>query len=207
MTAVAMTSDSTSPSPTTTSAPSPAAPAASPSPTSPASDARFGDIGTSGTWARDFAILGALSTGLGLVAMGAGLIFAVVGIGAIVGAVTGLGLGAWLQRLVSRHGAALPGAVLVALGPIIGGFWGAAVGVITAVCVIPDGEIISFAAAFGAVSGVAQLAWFWVVYVALRARKLPTWPALVLAAVTPFLGGALMRALVGGGGIFGNGWR
>lgn len=181
---------------TTVLSASSASPASGPAPAmpGPACDqaARFADLGSRGAWARDFAILGALSTGLGLANMGfAGFLPSIVIVGAILGALTGFGLGWTLEPILARDGARMPGGLVAVFGPILGGFWGAAVGALTVLAVFPEG--LAVGTVVGAIAGLLQVGWFWVVYLALRLRKAPTWPALALAALTPFIGGALLR--------------
>ncbi|MFO0746169.1 MAG: hypothetical protein U1F43_10910 [Myxococcota bacterium] len=167
-------------------------------PASPASDQAVDEaaaLGSRAAWARDFAILGALSTGLGLVALGLGGVFLMLPIA--IGAATGAGVGWFARPLVARHRRALPGAVLALLGPILGGFWGGLVGGLSMLIMFPAAEAISIGASIGALCGLAQLSWFWVVYLAVRMRQGPVWLPLVLAALTPFLGNGLLRLLSG----------
>lgn len=168
-------------------------------------------LGRIRTWARDFAVLGGLSSAMiPLVALGGRdpwtfvVSFTAVALG--VGALLGALVGGAARVFIGRIGARLPVGLLLLVGPIVGALWGAAAGgaagylwwwaagTATFAC---DGEpIVGQAAGYAAIAAAVQFGWFWLPYtlgVARRERLAGLW---VLAGLSAGAVGLLMRGFV-----------
>ncbi len=115
--------------------------------------------------------------------------------------------------------ATAPWPLLVLLFLAVGAFWGAIVGAVGATVLSYDagglwgsprgalGQVYSFFMGFAAVAAAAQLAWFGVAYARMDRARIPTWPLLVAACGTPFLGWAGLQVVSFGMWFGGDGMR
>ncbi len=151
-------------------------------------------------WARDFAVVGGVSSFLAPIlitgtALGMITLFVTTAAGALSGAL----LGGLLRRPLRGALGSAPWPLLVLLCLGIGACWGALVGAVGASTLMLDaapfsrGEVLPvyvYFMSFAAVAAAAQLAWFGVAYARTDRADGPTWPLLLAAAGTPFLGWA-----------------
>lgn len=153
-------------------------------------------LGTAGSWARDFGLIGLVSGVLGPLLGGQGhLPMAYVLACGLAGAILGLGVGCLLRWLLREVVTDVPLLVLFAtLGPVVGLFWGASVGAIGGLFL--GTHFVSLSVFFATVSAIAQLGWIWLPYALLRGQLRATWPLITLAAITPLVGAAFLQ--VGG---------
>lgn len=168
------------------------------------------------SWARDFAVVGGVSSFLAPVLItGTGLGWPTLLATTAAGALSGAGLGAALRRPLRGRGERgagglvdLPWPLLVVLFLAVGACWGALVGAVgaTVLSVTLGGtlrhgeltEVYVYFMGFAAVAAAAQLAWFGVVYARVDRARWETWPLLVAACGTPFLGWIALHVLTVG---------
>ncbi len=141
-------------------------------------------LGSAATWARDFAILGLLSSliiPISSVALAAGpahlgqamdemaRYFVVV---APLGALSGLAFGALLRGVLLRLPAVPLGALLLIV-PILAAVWGATIawGMAPLASVGYAGENDKLAVILGASTAALQVAWFWPLYLRRRVNN------------------------------------
>ena len=184
------------------------------------------------TWARDFAFVGGVSSFLApFLIAGTALGWSTLLATSATGALSGALLGALLQGPLRRRDTDVDGAhaggglatapwpLLVLLFLAVGAFWGAIVGAVGATVLSYDagglwgsprgalGQVYSFFMGFAAVAAAAQLAWFGVAYARMDRARIPTWPLLVAACGTPFLGWAGLQVVSFGMWFGGDGMR
>jgi|GEM_PF-1503325 len=163
------------------------------------------------SWARDFAVVGGVSSFLApFLITGTLLGWPTLLATTVAGTLTGAVLGRALQRPFRGRAQAaggtggltdLPWPLLVVLFLAVGACWGAVVGGIGATLLSTDKgaifgagrgsglvEVYLYFMSFAALVGAAQLAWFGVVYARIDRAGWETWPILVAACGTPFLG-------------------
>lgn len=179
-------------------------------PTCPASDAP--PPRAAAAWARDYAIVGGVSSFLALfVVSGAMLGWATLIGTTLAGAATGAVLGTMLSGHARAGLGTLPWPLAALVFLAIGAAWGAVVGAIggTVLAMGMDGvfglghhrggfpaDVHLLFMSLAAIAGAAQLAWFGVAYLWADRRGVPRWPLVLGAVGTPFLGAALL--MVGG---------
>lgn len=154
---------------------------------SPAVRQSSAPLGNPLVWARDFAVVGAVSSFLApwLVvqeAFGMTYLVASAAMGGVFGAVLGLAL----PRILTKLGKIPFWALLFTLGPALGLLWGAAVGASSGQVLEHDMWVLS--TMFAAPAAAAQLAWMWLPYTVLRARGKRTWPLIAFACALPVAG-------------------
>jgi hypothetical protein len=142
-------------------------------------------LGRAAAWARDLAIVGAataLLAGLGIERRLEPVMVVAAGVGAVVGALFGVGfrrlLLAWLR---------LPIVAWIPISLVLGALFGGSTGLIAGV-VAGEARGTALLTVFAAIAGALQLFWFWLPYAVRAGRGKPTWP-LVAAAVV--LGGPI----------------
>jgi hypothetical protein len=179
---------------TTTTDPAHATPSPTPAPprTSPPALA----------WARDFAIVGGVSALLTPFIMAGAfvgaryLLFAAAG-----GVIGGFVLGLVFARATGGQRpeddrSKLPLWVIALWAPLLGGLWGASVGLVAAFGLPHPGvELIGASMMLAAIAGALQLGWFWAAYYFARARRAAAWPVVVAACLLPIVGTATLYAV------------
>lgn len=163
-------------------------------------------------WARDFAIVGAVSAFLApYLVLGSLISIDVLMVTAFAGALSGGALGYGLERVLRGPLETLPWPLMAMLLVGVGGLWGAFVGFAGGLAAdfgrfgdFGGGDfgrgvstVVIYFIACAAVAAAAQLAWFGPAYAHMRRRGGPTWPLVVAAAGTPVLGWAALLLLVG----------
>ena len=144
-------------------------------------------LGNPLVWARDFAIVGAVSSFLApwlVVQQAFGLTY--LGASAAMGGLFGGVLGLALPRILTKLGKIPFWALLFTLGPALGLLWGAAVGASSGQVLGEDLWVLS--TMFAAPAAAAQLAWMWLPYTVLRAKGKRTWPLIGFACAMPVAG-------------------
>ncbi len=152
-------------------------------------------------WARDFAVVGGVSSFLApILITGTKLGLATLLTTAAAGALSGALLGGLLRGPMRGALGAAPWPLLALLCLGIGACWGAFVGAVGATALMLDAPdpaplgqalpVFLYFMSFAAVAAAAQLAWFGVAYARTDRANGPTWPLLLAAAGTPFLGWA-----------------
>ncbi len=166
--------------------------------------ARTGD-GQALAWARDFAIVGGVSSFLTPFIMAGEflgaryLVFAAAG-GIVGGFVLGL-LFAYLTGASRADARKVPLWVVALAAPLLGGLWGASVGFVAALGLGRGGwDAVYLSMYLAAIAGALQLGWFWVGYLFARVRRHPTWPVVVAACLLPVIGTATLHVMGGSGG-------
>lgn len=160
-------------------------------------------------WARDFAIVGGASSFLAPFLVSSGQLGAATLLGTTVaGAVSGAALGALLQRPLSGPLGRTPWPLLALLCAAVGACWGAVVGFVGATVMAAELGVITRGADLREVYAVfmvcastaaaGQLGWFGVSYARGSRAGGATWPLVLGAVGTPFLGWAALRLLVVG---------
>lgn len=161
-------------------------------------------------WARDFALVGAVSSFLApALIVGSWLGVGTLVLLALVGGATGAGLGVVLARLLRTPIGALSWPLMVLGMGALGALWGVVVGLAGGLMLtVPDGiEVLDqghvnpVVAAFIACAALAaglQLAWFGAAYHRAVRASAPTWIAVVLACGMPLVGWAALLFLSGG---------
>jgi hypothetical protein len=128
-------------------------------------------------WARDLALIGAVSAGALPLLLGASATFAIVA--SIASALIGAAIGSAAPYLLNRHVRRVPVLLLLGAGAGLGANWGA---VSATVAALATGEAgWRYAAQLGATAGLALLGAFWMPAVLLRARGRSTVPAILAA--------------------------
>ena len=161
-------------------------------------------LGGAGRWARDLAIAGGGTSLLAVAfieqsasSLTQPFVIAATVLGALVGAVMGLGLRrlliAWLY---------LPLLVWVPISLVLGAIWGGTVGGLAMFideAVRPGSPQLSavmITGALGAVAGALQLGWLWLPYAVRAGRGKSTWPVVLVALVVGTFSGYLALRLV-----------
>ena len=154
-------------------------------------------LGTRTAWIRDFTVVGAASTLAPLVIVRGGMPDFVAG-AAVVGPIIGALLGLVLRPVLLGPMSKVPCGLLILVGALLGGMWGALDGGLAAIVgpYLHDPDPHSYVQAtpflgtlVGGVAGAFQVGWFFVPYTVLRARGKAAWPVVVAAcAVSPTLG-------------------
>jgi hypothetical protein len=144
-------------------------------------------LGNPWTWARDFALVGGVSSflapylvvrdhyGMDYIALSTAM---GIGFGAVLGLV--------LPRILTRMGQIPFWALLFTLGPSLGLLWGAAVGASSGQILKADMWMVS--TLFAAPAAAFQFGWLWLPYTVVRAREKRAWPLVAFACVMPVAG-------------------
>lgn len=159
-------------------------------------------------WARDFAIVGASSSFLApCLIVGGALGPATLIATTLAGGATGAALGALLRRPLAGALGATPWPLIALLMLAIGAAWGAVVGAVGATVLGADAggyigprssidlAVYTYFMGYAAIAAALQLAWFGVAYARADRVGVPTWPLVVAALGTPFLGWAGLHVL------------
>ena len=164
--------------------------------TDPAHEAK----GQALAWARDFAIVGGVSAFITPFVMAGAfvgaryLVFAAAG-GIVGGFVLGL-LFAHLTGASRPDARRLPLWVIALVAPLLGGLWGASVGLVAALGLGRGSwDLVAMSMTLAAIAGALQLGWFWVGYLFARSRRHPTWPVVVAACLLPIIGTATIQVM------------
>ncbi len=153
-----------------------------PQPTTLASTQVKARLGDRRLWARDLALIGALSSFTApLIAVPMiGWDYPIVA--SIAGALTGAALGWFAPGMLAKFRRWPLSILLLVGGPIVGALWGATVGasaIPMAISELPEAWWISPLVA--GTAGALQLGWFWLPYTWLQARSKARWPLVVVA--------------------------
>ncbi len=148
-------------------------------------------------WARDFALVGAVTGGLAPLAVYSGFPSAYYLLTGVGGMLAGALLGGVLPRLLGARIRRLPVAALLVVGPALGALWGALAGLAGSL-VFRDSamDLGTLSVMAGAAAGAVQFGWLWIPYSVKRARKKRVWPVVAGAlALAPAMGWAAMAVL------------
>ena len=158
-------------------------------------------LGTSTSWARDFALVGAASSLLTPTLFSFGnLPLTYVALTGVLGGVFGGLVGVVSQRLLLRQLSTVPFFALLIIGPLMGLLWGATTGLFGALGLESTGMLsmrqwwwVSVAAAGAA--GALQFSWFWLPYTLLRSKGKRPLLLVAMAMALPALGFGAIRLL------------
>jgi len=151
-------------------------------------------LGTTATWARDFALVGAASSLLTPTLFSFGnLPPSYIALTGVLGGVFGALVGVVSQRLLLRQLSSVPFFALLLIGPFMGLLWGATTGLFGALGLESTGMLsfrqwwwVSVAAAGAA--GALQFSWFWLPYTLLRSKAKRPLLLVATAMALPALG-------------------
>lgn len=161
-----------------------------------------------GHWARDFALVGAASSFLAPFLLTGDLLgWSTLVITTLAGGLSGALLGPLLRTALRSGLSATPWPLLALLMVAIGSAWGVVVGAAGATALVLDGDGVARAIgyparvytlfmAYAALAAALQLSWFGAAYARADQSRAPTWPLVLGACGTPFLGWAAVNALI-----------
>jgi hypothetical protein len=160
-------------------------------------------LGRYGKWTRDFAVLGALSSGVVPVVALTGidpLAYYFAAVAVVIGAGVGAIIGAVGRAFIGGVGGRLPIGLLLLAGPAVGLAWGMATGS-TAIGLwwwwsaggpVP-GALLREAGWYAGIAAAVQFGWFWLPYVLGRAKGRGVVRLWLLAGLSAVAVGLLLR--------------